>query len=311
MFKLSAIANLVLAGGILAAQDSKPLPPPPILGKAIQDAALAATHDRPRDCPEGGTVDSLYGGEGKAGNVEVLTDTQGVNFGPYLNDVVTTVRKNWYALVPADARTKKGKLAIELAIHKDGSMTNLHLAAASGDLSLDRAAWGAITASNPFPALPSAFTGSYLVLRFRFLYNPDKAGLDGASNSTSGRASGGTVSKISDPLVRAILAKSVEDSGLPEYPKKARKNKVEGMVRLEAQIAPDGTVESVASVDGSPLLGDAAAHAIRKWTFHPAQRDGKPVKDTVRINVEFYLDRQRVRAQVVRPEDAQPENAAR
>ena len=83
------------------------------------------------------------------------------------------------------------------------------------------------------------------------------------------------------------------------------------MVRLEAQIAPDGTVESVASVDGSPLLGDAAAHAIRKWTFHPAQRDGKPVKDTVRINVEFYLDRQRVRAQVVRPEDAQPENAAR
>jgi len=54
-----------------------------------------------------------------------------VNFGPYLKDVVATVRKNWYALIPADAKTKEGKLAIEFAIHKGGSITNLHLASAS------------------------------------------------------------------------------------------------------------------------------------------------------------------------------------
>src|ERR1700730_13491757 len=41
----------------------------------------------------------------------------------------------------------------------------------------DRPAWGSITASNPFPPLPSEFTGPYLALRFRFYY-PDKADLN-------------------------------------------------------------------------------------------------------------------------------------
>jgi hypothetical protein len=48
------------------------------------------------------------------------------------------------------------------------------LAGTSGDVSLDRAAWGGITASNPFPPLPKEFGGSYLSLRFRFYYNPDR-----------------------------------------------------------------------------------------------------------------------------------------
>jgi outer membrane biosynthesis protein TonB len=47
----------------------------------------------------------------------------------------------------------------------------------SGDIALDRAAWSAITHSNPFPPLPKEFTGPYLSLRFRFYYNPDKEDL--------------------------------------------------------------------------------------------------------------------------------------
>jgi len=50
--------------------------------------------------------------------------------------------------------------------------------ASSGDDALDRAAWGGISASNPFPPLPSEFTGPYLALRFRFYYNPDKSDLE-------------------------------------------------------------------------------------------------------------------------------------
>jgi hypothetical protein len=44
----------------------------------------------------------------------------------------------------------------------------------SGDVALDRAAYGGITAVNPFQPLPSNFRGQYLALRFRFLYNPDR-----------------------------------------------------------------------------------------------------------------------------------------
>jgi len=50
----------------------------------------------------------------------------------------------------------------------------MKLVATSGDIPLDRAAWAGITASDPFPALPSEFTGEYLALRFRFYYNPTK-----------------------------------------------------------------------------------------------------------------------------------------
>jgi TonB family protein len=292
---------VLITGGVLAAQDAKSLPAPVSPGQAIQDAAKAAAHDQPQDRPKDGTVETLYGAEGKAGNVEVLTDTRGVNFGPYLKDVVATVRKNWYALIPADAKTKKGKLAIEFAIHQDGSITNLQVASASGDVSLDRAAWGAITASIPFAALPSAFTGPYLALRFRFYYNPDASDLVGHKPSPA----------VGDSIVHAVLRQETADSHAPEYPKKARKEKIEGVVRVDAEITADGKVESVRAVEGSLLLEEAASKAIRKWMFHPAQREGKPVEDRVRINVVFRLNGEQVRAQVVPQEDSRSENSAR
>ena len=36
---------------------------------------------------------------------------------------------------------------------------------------LDRAAWGSITASTPFPPLPKEFPGQILGLRFYYFYN--------------------------------------------------------------------------------------------------------------------------------------------
>jgi TonB family protein len=69
---------------------------------------------------------------------------------------------------------KQGKVAIEFAILKDGKVAGMALAGSSGDVSLDRAAWGGITNSNPFPPLPAEFRGQYLALRFRFYYNPDR-----------------------------------------------------------------------------------------------------------------------------------------
>jgi len=110
------------------------------------------------------------------GDVDILSDTMGVDFGPYLQRVVTEVKKNWYSLVPVSAMPpmmKKGKLMIEFAILKDGSVQGQQMLATSGDVPLDRAAWGGITHSNPFPPLPSEFRGQYLQLRFKFYYNPD------------------------------------------------------------------------------------------------------------------------------------------
>jgi TonB family protein len=109
------------------------------------------------------------------GMVDVLSDTMGVDFEPYLKRVVESVRMNWYNIIPEIARpplSKRGMVSIEFLITKDGKVAGMKLHGPSGDTSLDRAAWGGITASSPFPALPVQFKGDYLALRFRFYYNP-------------------------------------------------------------------------------------------------------------------------------------------
>jgi TonB family protein len=103
--------------------------------------------------------------------VEILSDTRGVNFAPYLRVIVRDIKQNWYRLIPQSADTQKGKLAIEFAITNDGHVADMQLVATSGEVVLDRAAWASITKSNPFTRLPSEFTGPFLALRFRFYYN--------------------------------------------------------------------------------------------------------------------------------------------
>ncbi len=147
-------------------------------GEAIQQAAHGAAANRAGGAGQQGDFGLGTGAHGRQlGALDILSDTQGVDFGPYLQRIVQDVRENWYHLIPESAEMKKGKLAIEFAITKDGKVADMRLIATSGDVALDRPAWGSITASNPFPPLPSEFTGPYLALRFRFYYNPDKADL--------------------------------------------------------------------------------------------------------------------------------------
>jgi len=110
-------------------------------------------------------------------DMEVLSDTMGVDFSSYLARLTHDVRLNWYNLVPEVARPplrKTGRVTIDFVIMKNGSFSGLRIVSPSGDISLDRAAQGGITAVNPFQPLPSNFRGEYLALRFRFLYNPDR-----------------------------------------------------------------------------------------------------------------------------------------
>jgi TonB family protein len=102
----------------------------------------------------------------------ILSDTRGVDFGPYLARVVYIVRRNWYSIIPESARLgERGRVAIVFEILKDGAVPQLRLVASSGADALDRAALAGIRASIPFPPLPEAFTGNHLVLQFIFLYN--------------------------------------------------------------------------------------------------------------------------------------------
>jgi len=151
-------------------------------GSAIQEAAREAAARRGAGGGGGGQEGDFGLGTGahgrQLGALDILSDTQGVDFGPYLQRILQDVKTNWYLLIPESAAMKKGKLAIEFAITKDGQVAGMKLVASSGDVALDRPAWGSITNSNPFPPLPSDFAGQYLALRFRFYYNPDKSELE-------------------------------------------------------------------------------------------------------------------------------------
>jgi protein TonB len=99
-----------------------------------------------------------------------------------------------------------------------------------------------------------------------------------------------------------VVLKNVLENGLPDYPREASLGKIDGVVRLEAEVGADGKIKHLRVLEGDPLLGNASLRTIEKWRFHPARRDGKPIEDQVRIKVEFRLDGEHVRARVVWPE---------
>jgi hypothetical protein len=127
--------------------------------------------------PGGGPAQMpMHPGAG-TGGVQVLSDTQGVDFNSWLLRWHRETERTWDPLIPDEVNPpiyKKGAVVIRFKVLPngrimDGSMT---LEGRSGDTGLDRAAWGALTGSN-YPPLPREFHGPYLELRAMFLYNMD------------------------------------------------------------------------------------------------------------------------------------------
>jgi outer membrane biosynthesis protein TonB len=141
-------------------------------GSAIEEATRAAAAKRGAGQQgAGGNFGIGQGARGRQmGPLEVLSDTMGVDFGPYLQRILHDVKDSWYGLIPESAQMKKGKLSIEFAIMKDGSVRGLKVVQGSGDVTLDRPAYGSITANDPFAPLPQEFKGEYLALRFTYYY---------------------------------------------------------------------------------------------------------------------------------------------
>lgn len=147
-------------------------------GQAIQQSMQSASRGggyHPGQVGSGGDSDMNFNNLHPNFSTEapiILSDTRGVDFGPYLARIVYLVRRNWIAVLPESARLgEKGRTAIVFEILKDGSVPQLRIVGSSGSDPLDRAAYTGIHSSAPFPPLPEEFTGNHLVLQFIFLYN--------------------------------------------------------------------------------------------------------------------------------------------
>ncbi|MFP5203716.1 MAG: energy transducer TonB, partial [Acidobacteriota bacterium] len=122
----------------------------------------------------GGDHLSMHPGAG-TGGLQILSDTQGVDFSSWLAAWHYETERTWDPLIPDEVNPpilKSGMVAIRFKVLPNGRLMDgsLVLEGRSGDVALDRAAWGALTGSN-YPPLPRAFHGPYLELRAWFLYN--------------------------------------------------------------------------------------------------------------------------------------------
>lgn len=106
--------------------------------------------------------------------VDVLSDTMGVNFNPYLRTILQQIYRTWIPLIPEEARpplNKQGETLVRFKILPDGRIGGMYLDGSTHDDALNRAAWGSITGVGQFPPLPKEFHGPNLELRIRYMVN--------------------------------------------------------------------------------------------------------------------------------------------
>jgi len=76
---------------------------------------------------------------------------------------------------------------------------------------------------------------------------------------------------------------------VPEYPPGADRQRLSGKVRLQLKLEADGRVSDVEIVHAVPpdVFNESAIRAIRDARFAPAQRNGRPVRAQVLIEVVY------------------------
>ncbi len=84
------------------------------------------------------------------------------------------------------------------------------------------------------------------------------------------------------PLTGVTLAQHSPDSEsvrkvitrvAPSYPELAKRMHIEGSVKIEAMVRPNGTVRTTRVIGGNPVLVEAASNAVSKWKFEPAPNE--------------------------------------
>ena len=114
----------------------------------------------------------------------------------------------------------------------------------------------------------------------------------GGTSQPSLNLNGVLSAKASLPALTVPVSQGVTGGELirrvsPIYPSQARSQRLEGTVVLAATVMEDGTVRDVKVVQGPPVLAQPAVDAVKRWRYQPFVLDGKPVKNSVVINIDF------------------------
>lgn len=125
----------------------------------------------------------------------------------------------------------------------------------------------------------------------------------GVPGGTTGGVLGGMLNSIGTPPPpppaakapqRIVVGGQVEAAKAiyqptPTYPAIAKMARIQGVVKLEAVIAKDGTIQNLQLISGSPMLVQAAEQAVKTWRYEPTLLNGVPVEVVTEIDVDFTL----------------------
>lgn len=115
----------------------------------------------------------------------------------------------------------------------------------------------------------------------RILFNHDVAGIRMVART-------GLLVCLFASVVSLPLASQTEDAASsdrklitrvePKYPPTLERLYIGGVVRLQVDIAPNGTVESAQVLGGNPILGQSAIAAVKQWKYAPARMKTRTVE---------------------------------
>ena len=237
--------------------------------------------------------------DNESSTVAITSDTQGINFGPYLHTLTHHIRESWHLLIPDDARppqNKRGCVVIEFKILKDGHVEGAGYRSSSGDQALDNAAFQAITVTT-LPPLPTEYKGESINVRIRFLYNPPR---EAANEAEPPRSSGDALTYPLAPLVASDQGPSISASANPSGPTaeeirlgtpvhtidpivpKGLHGKSAAAI-LGATMQMDGTLADLSALGGDQGFEETALDAVHQWRYTSATLNGKPVEAKVFI----------------------------
>ena len=91
--------------------------------------------------------------------------------------------------------------------------------------------------------------------------------------------------RVGGAVQKARLLRQVQ----PQYPPLARQARIQGTVKLTAEIAKDGTIQKLEVMSGHPLLVPAALQAVKQWRYKPTLLNGQAVEVVTQIDVNFTL----------------------
>ncbi len=91
--------------------------------------------------------------------------------------------------------------------------------------------------------------------------------------------------RVSQGVTQGLLVRRIN----PLYPPLARTARIQGTVRLQAQISKSGEIQNLQVLSGHPMLIQSALDAVRQWKYRPYYLNGEPVEVDTTIEVNFTL----------------------